>query len=325
MSGMQHQPSTLLRVGAWLVDPISSQISRGNEAVRMEGRTMRLLMYLAERPGEVVSIDELLTAVWAGVIVTPDSVYQGIASLRRQLGDDPKKPSYIATVPRLGYRMVAMVTPSIRSATGGKDAPIDPMTAESLLQIVDLPASPRPRHIAKFSIAAVIIIIIVAATYPVHTWLGNRFGTASRVSLPKESVAVLPFLDLTTQEMNEEYFADGLTEELIGDLSGIAGLQVPTPTSSFYFKGKQLPIADIARQLGVAFVVDGSVRKSGNLYRVAVRLVRADNGYVLYSENYEKPLGDLLSAQKTIAAQAAAAIRNAIVGSERAESKKLGA
>ncbi len=106
------QPSgTSLRIGAWRVSPASGQISREGETVRVEARTMRLLLCLAEHAGQVVSIDDLLEQVWTGVIVTPDSVYQAITSLRRLLGDDPKQPSYIATVPRLGYRMVATVSP----------------------------------------------------------------------------------------------------------------------------------------------------------------------------------------------------------------------
>src|ERR1700733_5476044 len=98
-----------LRIGAWYVNPTSGQISRDGETVRVEARTMRLLLCLAEHAGGVVSIDELLNQVWSGVIVTPDSVYQAVASLRRLLGDDAKEPAYIATVPRLGYRMVAKV------------------------------------------------------------------------------------------------------------------------------------------------------------------------------------------------------------------------
>src|SRR5271154_1159881 len=108
---MQRPATTLLRVGAWRVDAISGQISKGDGIVRMEARTMRLLVCLAERASEVVSIDELLDKVWAGVIVTLDSVYQAIATLRRHLADGSKDPTYIATVPRLGYRMVATVAP----------------------------------------------------------------------------------------------------------------------------------------------------------------------------------------------------------------------
>jgi transcriptional activator of cad operon len=313
---MQRPATTLLRVGAWRVDPVSGQISKGDAIVRMEARTMRLLICLAERAGEVVSIDELFDQVWAGVIVTPDSVYQAIATLRRYLADDPKEPTYIATVPRLGYRMIATVTPWTDVSPAGMDPSSDSTAVKEVPPTTDSPtAKPKQRYVVPV-VGAAIILAIVAA-YLAHSRLTNPPVTgAPRVPPPQRSVAVLPFLDLTTQEMNEEYFADGITEELIGDLSGTAGLRVAAPTSSFYFKGKQMPIADIARQLGVSYVVDGSVRKSGSVFRVATRLVRADNGSVVYAETYERTLGDPLSVQKDIAAKAAIAIRNAVEGAE---------
>src|SRR5215469_11411519 len=115
---MQRAAKTGFRVGGWLVNPAMGEISRDGETVRLEARAMLLLECLAERVGEVVSIEELLDRVWPGVIVSPDSVYQAVASLRRQLGDDPKQPAYIETVPRLGYRMVATV-----SALENEDSP----------------------------------------------------------------------------------------------------------------------------------------------------------------------------------------------------------
>ncbi len=108
---MEGPTTTTLRIGAWRVDPKSGQISRNGETARVDVRTMRLLLCLAEHSGEVVSIDDLLSQVWSEVSVAPDSVYQAVASLRRLLGDDPKQPTYIETVPRLGYRMVATVSP----------------------------------------------------------------------------------------------------------------------------------------------------------------------------------------------------------------------
>src|SRR5216684_4195300 len=108
---MERSVATMLRIGAWCVDPASGQISRDGESARVEVRTMRLLLCLAEHAGEVVSIEELLNQVWSGVSVSQDSVYQSVASLRRLLGDDPKQPTYIATVPRLGYQLVATVSP----------------------------------------------------------------------------------------------------------------------------------------------------------------------------------------------------------------------
>src|ERR1700761_2178245 len=118
------QPSgNALRIGAWRVSPASGQISREGETVRVDARAMRLLICLADNAGQVVSIEELLERVWTGVIVSPDSVYQAVTSLRRLLGDDSKQPAYIATVPRLGYRMVATVAPwaetSVRPAPRG--------------------------------------------------------------------------------------------------------------------------------------------------------------------------------------------------------------
>jgi TolB-like protein len=118
-------------------------------------------------------------------------------------------------------------------------------------------------------------------------------------------------LDLT-EEMNQEPFAGGMTAELIDRLSKIPGLRLPAPTSSFYFKGKQTTIADIAKTLGVAYIVDWSVRKSGARLCVAARLIRADNGYVVWSETYDRPLGDILWIQDDIAGEVTKALRASI-------------
>ena len=122
---------------------------------------------------------------------------------------------------------------------------------------------------------------------------------------------MLPFLDLT-EGMKEEEFADGMIEELIDKLSKIQGFCVPSPTSSFYFKGKQVPVGDIAKTLGVAYVLDGSVRKSGGRVRIAARLVRAENGYVAWSETYDRPFGDLLMVQEDIAGEVTKALKASI-------------
>jgi TolB-like protein len=135
-------------------------------------------------------------------------------------------------------------------------------------------------------------------------------AAADAMAGPK-TIAVLPFLDLT-DSMNEEPFADGMTEELIHKLSKMQGLRVPGPTDSFYFKGKQLPLAEIARSLRVSYVLDGSVRKSGDTLRVAARLVRADDGYVVWSETYDRPVDDKLMVQDDIAGEVTSALRTSI-------------
>ena len=112
--------------------------------------------------------------------------------------------------------------------------------------------------------------------------------------------------------MKEEEFADGMTEELIDKLSKIPGVRIPGPTSSFFFKSKQMPVADIAKTLGVVYVLDGSVRKSGTKLRVAARLIRADNGYVVWTETYDRSLDDILAVQDDIAGEVTKALRASI-------------
>src|SRR5712671_4523345 len=106
---MESSSPSKLRIGLWCATPRTGEISRDGKTIRLDMRAMRLLVCLAEHAGEVVSIDDLLNQAWPEVTVAPDSVYQAVASLRRLLGDDPKQPTYIETVPRLGYRMVAKV------------------------------------------------------------------------------------------------------------------------------------------------------------------------------------------------------------------------
>ena len=283
---MAHPPPKTLRIGDWFVNPLSGEIARGEERVRLEARTMRLLLCLAATPGEVVSIDALLNQVWSGVVVTPDSVYQAVAALRRLLGDDAKQPAYIVTVPRLGYRLVA---------------PVEPLS--------DAPPAPRPaRAGSRMYVVLALGILLVGALAYYLVAARNPAGqaTADAAAAPK-AIAVLPFLDLT-DDMNEEPFADGMTEELINKLSKVKGLRVPSPTASFYFKGKQLTVAEIARSLHVTYVLDGSVRKSGDTLRVAARLVRADDGYVVWSEHYDRPVGDKLMVQDDIASEVTGAL-----------------
>jgi transcriptional activator of cad operon len=294
---MERPTTTKLRVGDWCVNPATGEISRDGESARLEVRTMKLLLCLADRAGEVVSIDHLLDQVWSGVTVTPDSVYQAVASLRRQLGDDPKQPTYIATVPRLGYRMVAAVS--------SWDSKLPAFSA------TDPPArGPRLRAGLLWTGGAALCFALAVA-FLFYGKVANNNQSTVIAARPQKSIAVLPFLDLT-EKMKEEEFADGMTEELIDKLSKIPGFRVPAPTASFYFKGKQVPVAEIAKTLGVAYVLDGSVRKSGARVRVAARLIRAENGYVIWSETYDRPFDDILKVQDDIAGEVTKALRTSI-------------
>lgn len=282
-----------LRVGAWIVDPAADQMAQGDTVVRVEARTMRLLLCLAHRAGDVVSIDELLSEVWAGVIVTPDSVYQAITSLRRLLGDDPKQPAYIATVPRRGYRLIA----SVDTLPEGAASAVQPAPAEAM--------GPERGGVPKRELGPAVraslalgILLLLCGAVSAYWWLRDRPADAHAA----KSIAVLPFLDLT-DAMNEEPFADGMTEELIVRLSKVPGLRVSAPTAAFQFKDKQVPVPEIARSLGVSYLLDGSVRKSERTLRVSVRLLRADDGFVVWSDTYDRAHEDKLAMQDEIAGE----------------------
>ena len=282
----------LLRVGAWCVNPSAGQISRDGEAIRVDARVMRLLQYLAERSGQIVSVDELLDRVWSGVVVTPDSVYQAVASLRRTLGDDPRQPTYIANVPRLGYRMVAPVGPWIDPATTADPAPLSP---GELRQVTDPKIERRPSQRKRVLLVGTALGLALLAALAFFIDKGaddTKAATPAAAGTSARSVAVLTFLDLT-EEMDQEYFADAMTEDLIDQLSKIPGLRVSPPRSSFYFKDKRATVGEIAATLKVAYVLDGSLRESGSTLSVTARLIRVDGGFIVWTQSYERPQDDL--------------------------------
>jgi transcriptional activator of cad operon len=301
---MERLPTPKLLVGEWLVDPASAEISRKGQTARLEVRAMRLLLCLAEHPGEVVSIEELLNQGWGDVAVSSDSVYQAMTSLRRQLGDDAKQPKYIETVPRLGYRMVARVRTWTDSAEPAKSSPgIDHAPKQGY------GGGSRVRAgFAVFIAASVCVTLIVISL--LHPGNGSVAASPQDVAVrqPERSIAVVPFLDLT-EGMVEETFADGMTEELIDKLSKVRGLMVPSATASFYYKDRKMPVADLAKNLGVIYLLDGSVRKSGSRVRVAARLIRADNGYVIWTETYDRSFNDILKVQDDIASKVTTALK----------------
>jgi TolB-like protein len=258
---------------------------------------------MSEHAGQVVSIEEMLDKVWAGVMVTQDSVYQAIASLRRALNDDPKQPSYIVTVPRQGYKLIAEV--EFGSGIDESGTPAEP----------EAPATPQIKP--RLRLPAIIGVAVLILTVTPLIWIHATRSLAESAANPKpaplvqRSIAVLPLLDLT-DDMKEEPFADGMSEELIDKLSNISGLAVAPAASTFYYKDKQPSVAEVSSSLHVAYVLDGSVRKSGNTLRVAARLTRVEDGFVMWSETYDRSWSDKLMIQDDIAGEVAKALATSI-------------
>jgi TolB-like protein/serine/threonine protein kinase/Flp pilus assembly protein TadD len=169
---------------------------------------------------------------------------------------------------------------------------------------------------------AAALVIVAAVIGGVLVWKGAwspaQGAAGAMLAPPAHSVAVLPFVDMS-EKKDQEYFSDGLSEELIDQLTQVPDLTVPARTSSFYFKGKQTTIGEIAQALGVAQVLEGSVRKSGNTLRVTAQLIRADNGYHLWSETYDRNMDDVFRIQDEIAAAVVKALKVSLLAGSAAE------
>jgi TolB-like protein/cytochrome c-type biogenesis protein CcmH/NrfG len=167
-----------------------------------------------------------------------------------------------------------------------------------------IPDAPATRAIGKrIAIAAAVIIAGgVLATMSVRFWSSGHKSVPIATAITDKSIAVLPFLDMS-EKKDQEYFSDGMSEELIDMLTKIPDLKVPARTSSFYFKGKATSITDIAKALSVFYVLEGSVRKSGTTLRITAQLIRADNGYHVWSETYDRNLGEVFKVQDEIAGE----------------------
>jgi len=288
-----------LRIGDWHIDPIAGQISRNDEKVRVDARTLKLLLVLAQRPGETISIDELLERAWEGVVVTPDSVYQGIATLRRLLGDNPKQTRYIVTVPRLGYRLIAPVVVTSD----------EPKTTSGVSNVVHPDASggrePLARH-RHWAITMAGIVTAIALVAGLIFLRASNFPTAPGYA-PRPNVGVAPFVDLTPS-MDQDQLADEMTEGVADRLSRNSALQTPGFRASYYLIGKPTTVKEAGRKLAVTYVVDGSVRRSAQTVRITARLVRADSGVVLWSQVFEQPVMKLNVVQDDIVSSVAAAL-----------------
>jgi TolB-like protein/DNA-binding winged helix-turn-helix (wHTH) protein/Tfp pilus assembly protein PilF len=290
----EQSTASVLQVGDWTVEPALDAISRNGETQKLEPRTMRLLMCLVESAGSVVSIERLLSEVWTGVIVGSASVYQAVSQLRKILGDTDPDPTYIATVPRKGYRLIAAV----------RRIAAPPQTADS-----GAPGSSTPGGIAASQSRRLRLIALCAAALLALSslaWFLLRKPPPTEVTV--SSIVVLPFVDMTA-EKNDQPFCDGLTEEISNWLSQIPKLRVVARTSAFAFRGQSEDVRKIGKSLGTNHVLEGSMRRFADHMRVTVQLIDARTGFHLWSANYDRPVTDTINMQEDISRSVAESLQ----------------
>jgi TolB-like protein/DNA-binding winged helix-turn-helix (wHTH) protein len=259
-----------------------------------------------ERPGELVERERLRERLWpTDTFVDFDhGVNSAINRLREGLGDSADSPRYVETVPRRGYRFIAPVE-APAAAMGTTIAPV----AESSLSpaTVETPtSSPASSTRKKAFIAAVVIAIVLIVTLILPPVRERIFGRPNPPHI--QSIAVLPLNNLSSGA-DPDFFADGMTEALITDLGKISALRVISHTSVMQYEGTKKPLPEIAKELNVDALVEGTVARSGTHLRITANLVQASPEKHLWAEAYESEVGDILTVQREVAQSVAREIR----------------
>jgi TolB-like protein/DNA-binding winged helix-turn-helix (wHTH) protein/Tfp pilus assembly protein PilF len=314
------RPTSVVRFGTFEVSFQTGEVRKAGMRVRVQQQPLKLLEALLERPGEVVTREELRTRIW------PDesfgdfdqAVNIAVAKLRSALGDSAENPRFIETLPKRGYRFIGDVTvvdvdtqPAQPASTPGTAPAMEPPPPDASGAIG---VSKRtPSRVGRWILAFVLVIGV--ATLAV--WLLN-----SRVHSPGNirSIAVLPLENLSG-DPSQNYFADGMTDELITDLAQISALRVISRTSVMAYKGARKPLPQIARELNVDAVVEGTVLRSGDQVRITAQLIDASTDKHLWSQSYEGEFRDTLALQNRVASAIADQIRISLTPQEQAALK----
>ena len=271
------------RVAAWLVEPRLNAVSRNGVTVHLEPKVMEVLVYLAQHAGEPVPKEKLLQAIWPDTFVTDDVLKRSIVELRRVFEDHARESRIIQTIPKRGYRLIARVG----SANGAQVTWPGPRSPESR----------RPSRawllISGMCTALFIIGLTALNESGLREWLARRNVSQIR------SVAVLPLENLSG-DPNQEYFSDGLTDVLINDLAQIGSLKVISRTSSMQYKETKKSLPEIARELNVDAIVEGTVQRSGNRVRITAQLVEASSDKHVWANSYELEIRDIFTLERDV-------------------------
>jgi len=301
---------------AFRLDRENHILWRNEDRVPMSPKEFDILAYLVEHAGRVVTQDQILDALWSETHVNPEVLRKYILEIRKILGDRPENPEFIETVPKRGYRFVASVADD-----NGNEAPRLPASHEAEKNGAEEKIQPEPAHskpenpFAKDKLWKVVTIAVLAVVAVAglggYLWSTRNGGKAAALSDP--SIAVLPFADMSPDK-DQEYFSDGLSEQLIHDLAKVSGLKVVGRSSAFQFKGKNEDLREVGRKLGVANVLEGSVRREGNHIRITAELIKAGDGFQLWSQTYDRQINNIFVVQDEIARAATEALQLKLLG-----------
>jgi len=301
------------------LDRSAYELRHAGSVVHLERIPLDLLFLLVERRGQLVTRQEIFEHIWGkGVFVdTDNSINTAVRKLRRALHDPADAPRFVAAVPAKGYRFIAPIredgstapvpaaglVSAVPEASPTADA-VDP--SSTTITKADMPLRKERRRGILWSIGGVAFVIAVIVLVEQLSLRGPTttasISTTQSPALPlpdKPSIAVLPFTNMSG-DRDQEYFSDGITDDLITALSRLPDLFVIARTSSFTYKGKAVKVQEISRELGVKYILEGSVEKAGGRVRITAQLVDATTGEDFWAEQYERPLRDIFVLQDEV-------------------------
>lgn len=267
---------------------------------RWTPKAFDLLLVLVEERGKTVEKDVLLDRVWPGTAVEENNLNQNITALRKSLGDSRQDSQYIATISGIGYRFVAEVRRVEAEELAQRREGAEEEAAKE---------DRRPSRLFRYGILIVIPLLLAALAYALYRREPPRPAMSSIMVLPLENIS---------GDAAEEYFADGMTDALIGDLAKISGLHVISRTSSMHYKGTKKSLPEIAREIKVDAIVEGTVQRSGDRVVVRTQLIHAPTDRHLWVGDYTRDVRDVLDLQSEIARAVAQEVRIQMTPDEQA-------
>lgn len=295
----------------FVFDPMAGQLLREGREVPLRPKSLEVLRLLVVNAGQLVTKDQLFATVWPKTVVTDDALVQCVRDIRVALRDEQQR--VVRTIPRRGYVFTSAVVPRAGGGPPGVTPP--PTRAESVASIS--PPSKRLAGLSKWlgrhrlsATLAGLVVAIAAAAWMATGVYGGRQGAA-----PSLSIVVLPLVNLNG-DPQQEYFAEGLTEDLTTDLSRIPGSFVIARSSAYSFRGKAGDVRDIGRQLGVRYALEGSVQRLDEQVRLNVQFIDLENGRTLWADRFDGSRRDLVALQQRVTGTIARSLHLELIEAE---------
>jgi TolB-like protein/DNA-binding winged helix-turn-helix (wHTH) protein len=302
------------------VDPRAFELRCVGRALKLERIPMQVLLILIEQKGQLVTREEIAEKIWGKDVYldTDNSINGAVRKIRQVLKDDPQEPRYVQTLPGRGYRFIAPVSEEeLQTPAPARYESSHPKEAEKRTMLAQRIA--EERHNKTDGAASAVAVehwrrfgwlafLFSCCAIGIAAWIGWTHFYGAGAAHPIRSIAVLPLQNLSGDPA-QEYFADGMTEELITELSRIQSLKVISHTSVMEYKGTRKHLPQIARELGVDAILEGSLIRENDQVRVTVQLLDGPNDRHIWSESYERPLHGVLNLQREVAEAVARQIR----------------